>query len=219
VSGDELSEEGDVVGAKAWPGGAYVASKLHSRTKKILHKSVEHSISHMIGHNIVHFINVVILAFKTTVIGGLSALFSWAFRPIGALIFSVGGASGVSTWTILEVSRHPVDMFRKIPFLRQRFLTWAFTSLDTDGSGFIDETEALMAFRLVGIPFTHKQMHARFRAFDRDRNGKIDFDEFCHEVTRVWHEQDEAKRKRMAAERRARKEAKKAAQAAQRGVA
>lgn len=53
-----------------------------------------------------------------------------------------------------------------------------FRIMDDDGSRTLNLVEFKKALRESGVTFTELQMSQLFTAFDRDRNGAIDFDEF-----------------------------------------
>ncbi|CAK4351586.1 unnamed protein product [Aphanomyces euteiches] len=57
-----------------------------------------------------------------------------------------------------------------------------FESLDTDGSGEIDEGELAVLMNALGQKVTSAQLKEIIREVDRNGNGMIDFNEFCHIV-------------------------------------
>ncbi|KAH9196351.1 hypothetical protein AeNC1_001672 [Aphanomyces euteiches] len=57
-----------------------------------------------------------------------------------------------------------------------------FESLDTDGSGEIDEGELAVLMKALGQKVTSAQLKEIIREVDRNGNGMIDFNEFCHIV-------------------------------------
>ncbi|KAG9403843.1 FK506-binding protein 2B [Aphanomyces cochlioides] len=57
-----------------------------------------------------------------------------------------------------------------------------FQSLDTDGSGEIDEGELAVLMKALGQKVTSAQLKEIIREVDRNGNGMIDFNEFCHIV-------------------------------------
>jgi hypothetical protein len=56
--------------------------------------------------------------------------------------------------------------------------TAIFRRFDTDGNGFLDQQELKAAFEAVGQPATERTIAHSFSLIDKDRDGKISFDEF-----------------------------------------
>lgn len=54
-----------------------------------------------------------------------------------------------------------------------------FTSLDTDGSGFLDLDEVAKLSQMLGVEATKQEVRAAFEEMDDDGNGEISFQEFA----------------------------------------
>ena len=53
-----------------------------------------------------------------------------------------------------------------------------FRDIDVDGSGSIEATELRAAFRRQGIVLTDEETAAVMRVFDRNGDGRLNYDEF-----------------------------------------
>ena len=54
----------------------------------------------------------------------------------------------------------------------------AFREIDVDGSGSIEPNELRAAFRRQGIMLTDEETAAVVKAFDRNGDGRLNYDEF-----------------------------------------
>ncbi len=55
-----------------------------------------------------------------------------------------------------------------------------FTELDGDASGEIDVEELKTAFNRLGFQVTTQEVKALLNEVDKDKNGSVDFKEFCN---------------------------------------
>ena len=60
----------------------------------------------------------------------------------------------------------------------------AFTAFDLDGDGTITVDELVSATRKAGRPVAEDEISALVSEYDLNKNGTIDFDEFCELMTR-----------------------------------
>ena len=82
--------------------------------------------------------------------------------------FSRSDTSGDAEVNFSEFCRFYVQRLRRV-----------FDELDTDGSGEIEEGEIADAFVKVGVHVTEREVRSLLTDVDLDKNGSVDFDEFC----------------------------------------
>ena len=59
----------------------------------------------------------------------------------------------------------------------------AFRALDTNGDGYVSRSE----FKKICPNMTKEQMDAAFTKFDKDKTGRINYNEFCSMLNKTKH--------------------------------